>query len=271
MAISLESISAKKVIKAPRIIVIGTEKIGKTTFAAGSRFENGKLAEIGMNDPIILPIKGEEGADALGVPMFPVCKTFAEIMETLAVLYSSDHPYKTVVLDSASAIGPIIQDDVCTEFNVSNVRKVQGFRTGESAVMQRWRTILSCLDYLREEKGMTSIIIGHVKIKKHKNPEGDDWDTFDFDMEMGEADLMKRWADLILFCNTKVTVKKEGTDSQFSKAKKTGLDLTGGQRFMYTQHRPAHPGGGRGIFGALPYELPLDWSVFQAAVAEAAK
>jgi len=271
MSISLESISKEKVIKAPRIIVIGTEKIGKTTFAAGSHFENGKLVEIGLNSPIILPIKGEEGADALDVPMFPSCKTYNEIIETIGVLCTEDHKYGTIVLDSASAMGPLIQDDVCVEFNVNNVRKVQGFRTGESAVMQRWRSILSGLDYLRDEKGMASIIIGHVKIKKHKNPEGDDWDTFDFDMEMGEADLLKRWADLILFCNTKVTVKKEGQDTTFSKAKKTGIDITGGQRYLYTQHRPAHPGGGRGIYGALPYELPLDWHAFQAAVTEAAK
>jgi hypothetical protein len=82
------------------------------------------------------------------------------------------------------------------------------------------------------------------------------------------SELLKRWADVILFCNTKVSVKKEGEDTTFSKAKKRGYDLTHGQRFLYTQKRPAHPGGGRGIYGSLAYELPLSWTAFEEAVAE---
>ena len=53
------------------------------------------------------------------------------------------------------------------------------------------------------------------------------------------------------------------------KEKKRGIDTTGGQRFLFTQKRPAHPGGGRGIYGRLPYELPLDWSIFEKAIADA--
>jgi len=267
--ISLASISKTQTIKAPRMVVLGVEKIGKTTFSCGSRFKDGRLEEIGLNSPIIIPIKGEEGSDALDVSAFPPCTTIDGVLECIGSLYSEDHEFKTVVIDSASALAPIIQDDVCAEFSVSNVRKVPGFRTGECAVMQRWRTILAGLDALRESKNMASIIIGHVKIKKYKNPEGDDWDWYDFDMDMGEQDDIKRWADVILFCNTRVTVKKEGEDSRFSKAKKTGLDLTGGQRFFYTHKNPAHPGGGRGIYGHLPEEVELDWASFQDAIAAA--
>jgi hypothetical protein len=268
MGFSLASISKGKQIKAPRMIVLGVEKIGKTNFACGTKFENGKPAEYGANTPIGIPMKGETGMDDLDIAKFPACQTFAEVLEAIGSLATEDHKYKTVVLDSASALGPIIYDDVCTEFSVKNIRKISGFRIGEAAVQCRWRQLLESLDVLRDEKNMAIILIGHIKVRKQKNPEGDDYDCYDFDLDSEVSELLKRWADLILFCNTKVSVKKEGDDTAFSKAKARGIDLTKGQRFLYTQKRPAHPGGGRGIFGSLPYELPLDWSAFEDAVAE---
>ena len=267
--ITLADLKTGQAVRPPRIILLGVEKIGKTTFACGSQFENGEMTNVGLNSPVVIPVKGEEGADSLNVPLFPVCNSPSNLMESLGALYQEDHDFKTVVLDSASALNPLIMDAVCQEFKVDNIRKVPGFRTGEASILAHWRDLLSGLDALREEKNMASIIIGHIKVKKFKNPEGDDWDCFDFDLEHPEiAELLKRWADLILFANTKVIVKKEGEDTKFSKAKKRGIDATGGARFLYTQKRPAHPGGGRGIYGKLPYEIPLDWASFENAVGE---
>ena len=266
MAFNIKSLSAEAVIKAPRIVVIGTEKIGKTTFSCGSRIVNGKVAEVGLNSPVVISVKGEEGADGLAVSKFPVAQTLDDVMSAIGSLYNEEHEFKTVVLDSASAVGPIISDSVCEEFSVANVRKVPGFRTGEAATQLRWRNILSGLTALRDEKNMSSIVIGHVKVKPFKNPEGENYDTYDFDLEAEASEMLKRWADLILFCNTKVVVRKEGEDTTYTKAKKRGVDASNGQRFLYTQKRPSHPGGGRGIFGALPYELPLDWAAFQEAI-----
>ena len=265
MAFSLANISTSKAIKAPRMIVLGTEGIGKTSFACGASFNDNQLVSVGQNAPILIPCKGEQGADSLAVPTAPKCSSKEELVEIIAELYRAEHEYQTVVIDSASALSPIIADGVCQEFGVTNIRKVPGFRTGEASILNRWREILDGLDALREEKNMSSIIIGHVKVKKFKNPEGDDYDTYDFDLEFPDvAELLKRWADVILFCNRKVVVKVDGADTQFSKAKKRGIDANGGARFMYTQQRPAHPGKCR--FGNLPYELPLDWSAYQAAV-----
>jgi len=72
---------------------------------------------------------------------------------------------------------------------------------------------------------------------------------------------------VILFANTKAQVRKE--EVGFKKEKKRAIDTTGGRRFLFTQKRPAHPGGGRGVFGQLPYELPLDWKHFENAIADA--
>jgi len=271
MAITLNDLKIGHTIRAPRMLLIGVEKIGKTSFATGTAFDDdGAISDTGLNSPVVIPCKGEEGADGMKVPVFPTCASYNDVLDCIGALFSEDHVHKTAVLDSASALGPIVNDDVCTEFQVDNVRKVPGFRTGEAAVLNRWRNILNGLDSLRNEKNMASIIIGHTKIKKHKNPDGDDYDTYDIDLEHTDvAELLKRWADVILFCNTKVVVKKDGEDAKFAKAKRRGIDATGGRRFLYTQKRPTHPGGGRGPYGQLPYELPLNWTEFENAVARA--
>jgi len=269
MALSLNSIKKETILRAPRIIVLGVEKIGKTTFSCGTRFENGAIAETGLNAPILIPAKGEEGADDLDVPMFPTCKTFNEVMEALGVLYTSDHEYKTIVLDSASAMEPLIWQAVCGAASAESIEAVGGgYGKGYTEAVNYWRQITEGLDALRSEKGMSSIIIGHVKVKRFDDPAGDSYDQYILDINEKAVNTLFRWADVILFCNTKVIVKKE--DKGFGQEKKRGIDTTGGSRFLFTQKRPAHPGGGRGAYGRLPYELPLDWSMFMNAVAEAA-
>ena len=268
MAITLASLSKGTQVRAPRIIVLGVEKIGKTTFSCGTRFDkNGQIAETGINGPVVLPIKGEEGADALDVTSFPTMTSYDETMEAIGALYGEDHAHMTAVIDSASALEPLIWDSVCKADKSDSIEEVGGgYGKGYTESLRYWRSLLEGLDALREKKEMSSIIIGHVKAKRFDDPTGDSYDRYTFDINDKAANLLFRWADVILFCNTKVVVKKE--DKGFGAEKKRGIDITNGQRFLFTQKRPAHPGGGRGVYGHLPYELPLDWSEFEKAVSE---
>lgn len=265
MAFDLKSITADKVVRAPRIILLGVEKMGKSSFACGCSFEGNKMIDFGLNDPIVIPTRGEEGTDSIGVPTFPTAQKYADVMEAIGSLYSDDHSLRTVVIDSASALEPLIFDDVCKEHNKSSIEEVGGgYGKGYTEALGRWRGLLNVLDALRSEKNMASIIIGHVKVKRFDDPTGDSFDQYQFDINDKAANLLFRWADLILFCNTKVVVKKE--DKGFGQKEKHGVDPTHGKRFLFTQKRPAHPGGGRGVYGSLPYELPLDWKEFNKAV-----
>lgn len=263
MAFDLASLSREVVVRAPRIVLLGVEKIGKSTFAAGS------------DSPVFLPVKGEEGIDALDVFSWPPVQKYQDVLDALVSLYTDKHKHRTVVLDSASALEPIVWEKTCQENgNAESIEKVGGgYAKGYTEALSWWRAILNGLDALRAEKNMASIIIGHVKVKRFDDPAGPSYDQYQFDLDARAANLLYRWADLILFCNTKVVVKKE--DAGFGKELHKGMDISGGQRFLYTQKRPAHPGGGRGVFGRLPYELSLNanpqlsWATFQQAVATA--
>lgn len=258
MAFDLSSVSSEARLRAPRIILLGVEKIGKTTFAAGS------------DSPLLIPIKGEEGADDIQVAKAPTCNSIEDVFGWLYSLYQQQHEYRAVVLDSASAFEPLVWADTCNEYKVDSIEKVLGgYGKGYTEALKRWQRLTQALDALRADRNMASIIIGHVKVKRFDDPAGDSYDQYQFDIHEKAANLLYRWADVILFCNTKVVVKKE--DVGFNKEKARGIDISGGARFLYTQKRPAHPGGGRGVYGRLEYELPLDWQAFMSAVASASQ
>jgi len=234
----------------PRIILAGVEKIGKSTFASGSP------------SPIFIPVKGEEGIDALEVSRFPVVNTFAELQAALGALAEEDHEFKTVVIDSASTLEPIIWDDVCAEHQVPTIEKVGGgFGKGYVEAVKRWRDTMAALDYLREVKGMGCILIAHVTVKTFSDPTSESYDQFVLDLNKQAVSALQRWSDAILFANAKTFVKKEMVG-----AKEIKKGVARDERVLFTQKRPAHPGGGRGVYGQLPYELPLDWNKYQEAI-----
>lgn len=255
MPFDLTSITSGKQLRAPRIILLGVEKIGKSTFAASAPA------------PVFLPIKGEEGIDDIDVSKIPTCNTLEETMGWLYSLGRDEHSYETVVIDSASTLEPLIWDSVCQKNgNVDSIEKVmKGFGKGYTEAQKVWRQLTEVLDALRAERNMTSIIIGHTKIKRFDDPIGGSYDTFMWDINEKAFLLLYRWADVILFANTKTVVLTE--DIGFNKEKKRGVEAFQNQRFLYTQKRPSHPGGGNGPFGRVPYEMPLNWDTWMASVA----
>lgn len=251
MAISLQSISTGKARKAPRIVLLGVEKVGKSTFGAGA------------DSPVFLPMKGEQGIDELDCAKFPPAQSFDDVIDALRVLYEEKHDYKTVVMDSSSAAEPLIWDKVCRSVSpaVESIEKVGGgYGKGYIEALRYWREIMDGLDALRDERGMSSIIIGHVKAKEFNDPEADPYTTYTFDVNDRAANAMYRWADAILFAGFKKAIVQKH-DAGFNKrtARATGT----GQRVLLTEKRPAHPGGNR--YG-LPYELPLDFAKFAEAL-----
>ncbi len=256
MAFDLSSITSEARVRAPRIVLLGVEKIGKSTFAAGA------------DSPIFLPIKGEEGIDEFNVPKTPVCDSMDDVLGWLLSLGREEHSHQTVVIDSISTLEQIVHKDICTKAQAPSINEgLLAFGVGTDRANHGWRGITDVLDALRSHKNMTSILIGHVKVKRFDDPNGESYDQYQVDVHHKAASLLYRWADSILFCNTKVVVTKEKLGFHKDNARNVGRDIAPGSRFLYTQKRPAHPGGGRGVYGRLSYELPLSWANFRDAVA----
>ncbi len=254
MAFDLSSITKEKVIRAPRIILLGVEKIGKSTWAANS------------NMPIMFPMKKEEGIDEFAIPKFPTLNSYQEVIEAFKFLCNNDLEHRTNVLDSSSTLEKLIHAKICDLKNVSDISEI-GYNKGYELALQFWGEVIDYLDYLRNAKNMASIVICHTKIKRFDNPLGSSYDQYQADISANAWNMLARWADFIGFANTETITKKE--EIGFNKEKNKAVDPYNGQRFLYTQKNPAYPAGGRGVYGRLPARLPLDWNAFIEAVSNA--
>lgn len=249
--ISLSCINKGMQLRAPRMIICGGAKVGKSTFAAAS------------DSPIFIPIKGEEGIDSINVDSFPTAKNFQDVLDSLTALYKEEHNYRTVVIDSISTLEPLIWDAICKKDNVTSIVKAcNGYGNGYVEAIKYWRNITEILDHLRSAKNMASILIGHVKVKAFNDPSTESYDRYQLDIHEKAAEALIRWVDFTGFCKTKIHVKEDGKAVEVTVPGK-------GQRFLYTKERPAHPGGGRGPYGHIPYEIPLSWPAFIDEVSKA--
>lgn len=252
----LSGVTTDVVVRAPRIILLGGAKIGKSTFAAGAK------------NPIFIPVKREEGVDALNCAKCPVSETFEDVIGWLGAIYNGNHEHETVVIDSSSTLEPLIWEAVVKRAESGNsIGTVNGgYHKGYIEALTEWRAMTDWLDVLRRDRNMTSIIIGHVKVKIFNDPEGNSYDQYIWDIDQSAASTMYKWADSILFCKKEVITTKEKL--AFGKEKSRGVELRPDERCLCTKDRPAHPGGGRYPFGSLPYQLPLQWNAFQDSVSQ---
>ena len=255
MAFDLKSITTGTVARPPRILLAGVEKVGKTEFSSQAP------------SPIFIQVKGEQGADALDVASFPVAQSFPDVIAAITTLAKETHEYQTVVVDSVSALEPLVWDETCRRNgNVDSIEKVGGgFGKGFLEALKCWRELLDGLDHLRNEKNLTVILIGHVKVKLTNSPLVDPYDSFVVDLQDRAAALLYRWVDAALFAGRKPTTKK--IEGKFQSV--TTHAIGGDRSILFTSPRAGIPAGGRGVYGRLPGELPLEWVAYADAIAAA--
>ena len=246
MAFDLKSISKTKRVRAPKIVLVGQGKIGKTTFAAMS--------------PNAIGILTEDGADAVNANAFPLASSLQDVYAAIDTLINQDHEFQTLFLDSLDWLEPLVQDYVCKANNWKNI-EAPGFGKGYVAAAEEWRNLLSGLEVLRAQKGMGIILIAHDKIKRIEDPLTEGYDSHVLKLHDRAAGLVLEWADVVGYAGYRIFTSK--TDAGFGN-KETKATTTG-ERILHVEPHPAHCGGNR--FGLT--NMPLDWAHFQTALAAA--
>lgn len=251
----LSQVTSAKQVSPPRIIIYGTPKIGKTTFASESE------------NPIILDLEG--GSGNIEVPRISkdILGSFDKIMDALRALYKEQHDYKTVVIDSIDWLERIVCAEIAAEYNARSIddSKVPalGFGKGYTLAITKMKQLTNALDMLIANRNMTIILICHEEIKSFENPEYDAFVYYDLKLHKKIGKLFTEWSDCILFAKRKIytTAKEQGFGKRVTKGH-------AGDRVICTGNSASCVAGNR---YELPEELPLNFAAFWKAFKEATK
>lgn len=239
---SLDSITTGKKVRPYTALLYGVPGVGKTTFAAG------------LKDPVF--IFTEPGQGLLSVSAFPDVTDYGDLDGALLALLG-EHHYRTLVIDSLTALESIIIESVCREGGKKSIGDF-AYGKGWTRVTTMWEQLLRRLDQLRNKRGMNIVLIGHAIVKKFEDPlQVDAFDQYRINIRREESrEIIAAWVENILFANFRVTVvEKDGKNRAVGSS----------SRILYTEQCPAFIAKNR--YG-LPRELPLDPEAFRACLNE---
>jgi hypothetical protein len=232
----------KGIVHAPyRLVIHGTDGVGKTTFGADA--------------PAPIFLGAEDGTGHLDVARFPAPESWLDILDAVRTLTNEPHEFKTLVVDSLDWVEPHIWQHVCDAAGAVNIEEVGGgYGKGYTAALDLWRSFLNALERLQAAKGMHVILIAHSLIKLFKNPEGDDFERYTIKLNDKAAGLCREWAKGVYFANYETFAVKE-------KSKRV-KGVSTGARLLYTQRTAAYDAKDRYF---VPESFPLSWAEFDAA------
>lgn len=221
MAISLASLRRGGEVKPPRLMLYSGHGWGKTSLAAGAP------------DPVFL--QTEDGLGLLDAPTFGLLRTFDEVMQALGELYTGEHQFKSVVVDTLDWLEPVVWTEVCRANGWPNI-EAAGYGKGYLAAVDVWRGILDGLNALRDDRGMAVILLAHAEVKRFEAPDTDPYDRYQPKLHARASALVQEHVDGVLFGNYRVSLVR--TDPKDKNSKQRGVG--GGSRALYTTERPSH-------------------------------
>lgn len=223
-----------------RTLIYGVHGIGKSIFGA--------MAE----EPVF--IQTEDGLGNIACERFPLASRYADVVTALSELYREEHAYRTVVVDSLDWLERLIWTAVCESRGIESIEDV-GYGKGYVFALTNWREVFTGLDALRNDRGMSVILIAHAQIERFANPETDTYDRYSPRLHKQASALVQEWVDEVFFATYAVHTK--ATDEGFGRKRVQGIGT--GERIICTTERPAHVAKNR---LNLPEEMPLDYRVY---------
>lgn len=239
-----------RIARPQKAVLHGPEGLGKSSFA--SRFPS----------PLFLDTEG--GTHHLDVARLPAPQSWDEVTKCITALANEDHPFKTLVIDTADWLEKLLVAHVCRQANKASVEDF-GFGKGYVIVAEEFAKFLASLEPLLR-RGMHILFLAHSTVRKFESPDqAGSYDRFELKLSRQVAPLLKEWADLVLFANyvTKIAENESG--------RKRGVG--GRERTMFTTHSAAFDAKNRhSLDERLPFTFEAIAGVFgvQAKPVEAA-
>lgn len=246
----LQQIQTGRAPMPPRIMVYGTEGIGKSTLASRA--------------PKPIFIQTEDGLGEIDCHKFPLARSLDDVRSALTELSVEQHDYQTVIMDSLDWLERMIWDALCQNYGVSSIEKVDGgYGKGYVHAMTPWRQVVDQLAQLREQRNMMVILLAHAKVERFEDPEEAAYDRYSPRLNKHAGALISEWCDAVLFATRKIVTKTENVGFNRTRTKAAPVGRDGGERILRCIGGPSCIAKNR--YG-LPGELALDWDTLAAGL-----
>lgn len=234
-------ISKGKAARAIKVVIYGVEGIGKSTLASN------------FPDPVFIDTEGSTN-HMENVKRFPRPSSWNMLLEEVKQIYNNPTQFSTLVIDTIDWA-----ERMATEQIVANAGKTGiedfGYGNGYTYVKEALGKLLDLLSEVAD-KGVNVVLTAHTAIRTFTNPEEmGEYDRYELKLintpKVKNTEMVKEWADLLLFCNYKQTIVSAGEGT-----KKKNYLAGGTERVMYSQRTAAFDAKSR---FDLPAEMPLSF------------
>jgi hypothetical protein len=235
-------VSRGRITRPQKAVIYGPEGVGKSTLASLTP------------DPVFLDTEG--GTHHLDVIRLDAASTWEEITAAITQLAKADHPFRTLVIDTADWLEKRLSEHLCRKSNKDSIEDF-GYGKGWVILTEEFARFLNSLDALTA-RGMHVVFLAHSTVKKFEAPDqAGSYDRFELKLSKQVAPLLKEWADVVLFANyvTRIAEKDSG------KTRGVG----GKERVLYATHTAAYDAKNRhGLPDKLPFSIDALAPVFGA-------
>jgi hypothetical protein len=252
-----------------RMVVAGQEKIGKTTLVAGA--------------PQTLLIPLEVGYAGVSVHKTPIIQSYEEFIallnEIVALAQQQKFPYKTIAMDSATALERMIHEyTLRLDPTYANSKKTTTMESAHGGYGKAYNmanaffdNILKQFDNLAVYAGVNILLTCHVFSAKVQDPTVGEYDSWDLLLHSpknqktyGKREIITQWADVVAFMYEPVFIATSDKSSMVR-----GMSANKGRMMGLARGNPSYTAGNRfGMLGelAIPGPPANGWNSFADAL-----
>lgn len=234
-------IQSGKITQPLKMVIYGTEGIGKSQFA--SQFPA----------PIFIDTENRTGHLAIDRIIARDYETFRRALGWV----ENDTNVKTLVIDTLDWLERIVGTAIVEEAGKTSIEDF-GYGKGYKKIAEEIQKLVSRFEIMQQEKGMNLIFVAHSKMKRFDCPiTGQSYDRYMLNCSESIAEQIKQWCDHVFFINWEDNVYKDET-------KKTRA--TGGRiRMCYTERCAAYDAKNS---WQLPQSFALDYATIAPHIGE---
>ena len=204
----------EKSVAGVRMVIAGSEKMGKTTLACSAP------------RPLLIPL--EIGYAGISVSRVALLENYAHVEmlldEIIVQVQQGQCPYKTIIFDSATALERLLHDSIITidpNYTVGNKKAVTmetvlgGYGKGYTYANEKFTTLLSKCDWLATVGLINIVFTCHTFASKLVDPLSGEYDSWDLLLHSpknqrtyGKREIITQWADVIGYLYEPMFVSK---------------------------------------------------------------